>query len=236
MNQIIAALGFPAITLIFYGLGFNELRNTLQRSSFDESKKKRIFNRVLISTILWVVFVCEWSLSGMMQNFSLFPLNVAPVMIIPLIILLFVTFSKTTKEILIHVEPQAIIRLQSFRIFVELVIWLLFIEKMLPVQMTFEGRNLDILSGITAVVVAWLAANQKINKTILAIWNIACLGLLVNIVIVAILSMPTPFQYFFNEPMNMVVTKFPYVFLPAFLVPLAYMLHFFSLMQLAVKK
>jgi len=74
------------------------------------------------------------------------------------------------------------------------------------------------------------------NKTLLAVWNIACLGLLINIVTVAILSMPVPFQYFFNEPVNTAVAKFPYAFLPAFLVPLAYMLHFFSLRQLSIKE
>ncbi len=236
MNQVIAAIGFPLITIVFYGLGLSELKKALQRSSFDEVKKKRIFSRAMIALVGWVIFVSAWSLSGMMQNFSRFPMNMVPVLAIPLIAILVVTFSKITKEILTHVEPQAIIRLQSFRIFVELVIWLLFIEQMLPVQMTFEGRNLDILSGITAVIVAWLAANQKINKTILVIWNIACLGLLINIVTLAILSMPVPFRYFFNEPVNTAVAKFPYSFLPAFLVPLAYMLHFFSLRQLAVKK
>jgi len=236
MNQVIAAIGFPLITIVFYGLGLSELKKALQCSSFDEVKKKRIFSRTMIALVGWVIFVSAWSLSGMMQNFSRFPMNMVPVLAIPLIAILVVTFSKTTKEILTHVEPQAIIRLQSFRIFVELVIWLLFIEQMLPVQMTFEGRNLDILSGITAVIVAWLAANQKINKTVLVIWNIACLGLLINIVTIAILSMPVPFRYFFNEPVNTAVAKFPYAFLPAFLVPLAYMLHFLSLRQLAVKK
>lgn len=236
MNQIFAAIGFPLITLIFYGWGLSELKKALERSSFDESKKKRVFNKVLISLIGWAVFVAIWSLSGRMQDFSKFPLNLAPVLFIPLIVILIATFSKTAKEILVHTEPKAIIKLQSFRIFVELVIWLLFIEQMLPVQMTFEGRNLDILSGITAVIVAWLVANQKINKTVLIIWNIACLGLLINIVTVAILSMPVPFQYFFNEPVNTAVAKFPYAFLPAFLVPLAYMLHFFSLRQLSISK
>jgi len=101
--------------------------------------------------------------------------------------------------------------------------------------MTFEGRNFDVISGITAPLVAWLVANQKINRTVIVLWNIACLGLLINIVTVAILSMPTDLQYFFNKPYNVAVTQFPYSFLPAFLVPLAYLLHFFSLRQLFLK-
>lgn len=235
MNQIIAAIGFPAITVIFFGLGLGELKNALRRTSFDDGRRKRIFNRVLYALVGWTVFVSIWSLSGKMQDFSIFPLNMAPILFIPLIAVLIVSFSSGGKEILAHVDPQAIIKLQSFRFFVELVIWLLFIEKMLPVQMTFEGRNFDVISGVTAPLVAWLVANQKINRAVVALWNIACLGLLINILTVAILSMPTEFQYFFNQPYNIAVTQFPYAFLPAFLVPLAYMLHFFSLRQLAIK-
>lgn len=234
MNQIIANIGFPAITLIFYGLGLAELKRALQRTSFDDSKQKRIYKRVVLSLIAWTIFVCIWSLSGRMQDFSIFPLNMAPILFIPFIIIFIVTFSANGKEILVHINPQAIIKLQSFRFFVELVIWLLFIERLLPVQMTFEGRNLDVISGVTAPLIAWLITNQKINRTVLVLWNVACLGLLINIVTVAILSMPTPLQFFFNEPHNIAVAQFPHAFLPAFLVPLAYMLHFFSLRQLAM--
>jgi hypothetical protein len=236
MNQFIAAIGFPAITIVFYAFGLKELRQALQRSSFDDGQRRRIFNRILFTLIIWGVFVSGWSLSGMMQDFSKFPLNIIPVMAIPLIGILLITFSKTAKEILMNADPQVVIRLQSFRFFVELVIWLCFIEHLLPVQMTFEGRNFDVLSGISAPIIAWLYSTQKINKTLLVIWNLACLGLLINIVTVAILSMPTPMQQFFNEPANTAVAKFPYVFLPTFLVPLAYTLHFFSLRQMMIKK
>ena len=63
-------------------------------------------------------------------------------------------------------------------------------------------------------------------------YNFIGLVLLFNIVTVAILSIPGPFRYFMNEPANTIVTYFPIVFLPAFLVPLAYTLHFFPLRQL----
>ena len=97
--------------------------------------------------------------------------------------------------------------------------------------MTFEGRNLDILSGITAPLIAFLISRKKISKPITILWNIACLGLLANIVITAILSMPTPFRVFMNEPANTIVAEFPIVWLPALLVPLAYGLHFLSIRQ-----
>ncbi|MCI0751380.1 MAG: hypothetical protein L0Y35_06045 [Flammeovirgaceae bacterium] len=171
-----------------------------------------------------------------MANFDLFPVNMAPIIAIPLIVILWFSFSKSTGEILYHIPKQNIIRLQSFRFFVELLLWALFVSHLMPIQMSFEGRNFDVLSGITAPVVAYLAYRNAISRPILILWNILCLGLLINIVTIAILSMPTSFQYFINEPSNTIVTQFPISWLPGFLVPLAYGLHFLSLRkELALK-
>jgi len=159
-----------------------------------------------------------------------------PVLAIPMIAILGFTFSKAGKEILLQIPAENIIRLQSFRFFVELLLWALFIENVAPVQMTFEGRNFDVLSGITAPIVALLLAKGKISKSVLVAWNIACLALLVNIVSVAILSMPTPLRVFMNEPSNTNVTQFPVSWLPGLLVPLAYGLHFLSLRKLFLKQ
>jgi hypothetical protein len=59
---------------------------------------------------------------------------------------------------------------------------------------------------------------------------------LLNIVITAILSTPSPWRVFMNEPANYVVTWFPISWLPGFLVPLAYYLHFISLKQMFQKR
>jgi hypothetical protein len=45
--------------------------------------------------------------------------------------------------------------------------------------------------------------------------------LLLNIVVIAILSMPTPLRHFHNEPANTFIAYFPYIWLPAFLVQVA---------------
>ena len=50
---------------------------------------------------------------------------------------------------------------------------------MIPQLMTFEGRNFDILSGITAPIIYWLAFRSgKTNRPLLIIWNILALGFL----------------------------------------------------------
>jgi hypothetical protein len=150
-------------------------------------------------------------------------------------ILLF-TFSKSTQAVIENLSQTRLVALQSFRIFVELLLWRLFILGKMPVQMSLEGRNWDVLTGITAIVIAYLIGKEKISRTGILIWNLAGLGLLLNIVIIAILSMPTPFRVFMTEPSNTIVTQFPVSWLPAFLVPLAYGLHFLSLRKLAIEK
>jgi len=229
-------VAFVVLTITFFGLLLKEFKIALTKSALDHQQKKKTFSRLLLGLVLWAAFVSGWSMSGRMADFSIFPFNVLPILIIPLITILIITFSKTFREILIHVPAQNLVRLQSFRFFVEILLWALFIQNQLPIQMTFEGRNFDVLSGLSAPIVAYLISRQKLSRGGLIIWNILCLGLLLNILVTAILSMPGPMRVFINEPANTIVTAFPVSWLPGLLVPLAYGLHFLSLRQLAIKK
>ena len=54
----------------------------------------------------------------------------------------------------------------------------------MPMQMTYTGLNFDILTGITAIPVALLAARGG-GGSLVAAWNILGLALLINAVTVA---------------------------------------------------
>lgn len=230
---LIAQIGFAVLTVVFLFFLMKVLRSGIDRTSWDALSKKRVFKLILGTILVWFVFVAIWSATGAMGNFENFPFNFAPVLIVPLVtIVLLVIFSKGLAQILAQIPPDRIIVLQNFRVFVEFLLWLLFVASMLPEHMSFEGRNFDILAGLTAPFVAWALRKNKISKTVVILWNFACLGLLVNIVTIAFLSTPSPIRMFFEEPSSKVVALFPISFLPGFLVPLAYTLHFFSLKQL----
>ncbi len=99
--------------------------------------------------------------------------------------------------------------------------------------MTFEGRNLDILSGLTAPLVAWLAVRGgAVNRPLLIMWNLLAFGLLLNILINAILSLETPFQQFAFDQPNRGVLYFPFIWLPVIIVPIVFVSHVVSLWQL----
>ncbi len=106
-----------------------------------------------------------------------------------------------------------------------------------PQLMTFEGGNFDILSGLTAPLVAWLAfRGGKINHSLLIVWHLLAFGLLLNIVVTAILSLETPFQQFAFEQPNRGVLYFPFIWLPAIIVPIVFVSHIISLWQLLKQK
>lgn len=231
-TQILSSAGFPMLTAVFAFILLRLLGNAIRQTSWTEEKKKKISFRLYLSLGLWFVALTVASLSGVASDFSLFPFNIGPLMMIPLIIIVFSVFSKNTSEILAHVSIKSLSAMQVFRFFVEIVLWLLFLENISPVQMTFEGRNFDILAGITGPIVALLFSG---NRKFMIAWNFICLGLLLNILTVAILSMPTPLRVFMNDPSNTFVARFPFIFLPGFLVPLAYTLHFLSLKKLMAK-
>ncbi|MCZ6531756.1 MAG: hypothetical protein O7A08_02185, partial [SAR324 cluster bacterium] len=94
-----------------------------------------------------------------------------------------------------------------------------------PQQMTFEGRNFDIVAGITALALFLISRRWALNRWLVLVWNLAGLALLVNIVTVAVLSAPVPFRVFMNEPASVFVTTVPYIWLPAILVQAAWFCH-----------
>jgi len=236
MLYLITQIGFVAITAVFFYLLYRELKIALPNTKLEPLHQKRLLSTYIGVLAVWGVIVSAFSLAGVMGNFDLFPFNIGPLLLLPLIVSIAFTFSKSLREVLPHIHPARIIRLQVFRVFVEILLWFLFIDNLLPIQMTFEGRNFDVLSGLTAPLVAFLAFRNKLSKPVLIAWNVICLGLLINIVTVAIISMPTPIRYFMNEPANTIVAQFPISWLPTFLVPLAYLLSFISIRQLTLKK
>lgn len=151
----------------------------------------------------------------------------------PSIVILLLLFYAAARRELPARSLQLLTLLSTVRVPVELVLLWLYEHGQVPRLMTFEGRNFDILSGLTAPLVAWLAfRGGRTNRPLLIVWNLLALALLVNIVTHAILSLETPFQRFGFEQPNRGVLHFPFVWLPAVIVPAVFVAHVVSLRQL----
>jgi uncharacterized membrane protein YhaH (DUF805 family) len=99
--------------------------------------------------------------------------------------------------------------------------------------MTFEGRNFDIIAGITSPFIAHFGFTKgRLNRQIILLWNIICLGLLLNIVVNALLSAPSSLQKFAFDQPNIAIVHFPFSWLPTFIVPVVLFGHLVSIRQL----
>ncbi len=143
------------------------------------------------------------------------------------IIFIYLLGSANGRKWLDGIETKYLMPIHIIRIPVEIGLYFLWLLEMVPIEMTFEGLNYDILSGISALILFLFGVTKqtyKISKTIL-IWNILCLFLVLTIVTIAVLSLPIPLQVFgLNQP-NIAVSQFPFIWLPTVIVPMVILSH-----------
>lgn len=192
------------------------------------------FTRIVL---MWMLFQTMLVLGGFYEHFHSVPPRF-PVVVLPAV--LFIVWLFLRKKALLQKLPLKTLTLLSIvRIPVEMVLYWLAHEGAIPHVLTFEGRNFDILMGITAPVAAFLFFGNKgevRHRIPLIIWNIVGILLLLYIVVNAIISIPSVIQMqAFDQP-NLAVMHLPYVFLPAVVVPIVMFTHVLSLTRLIVWK
>lgn len=180
-------------------------------------------------TKLSIIFLFVWHFgsfllakSGFLSDFSTQPPKM--LLFLPLMLILAVLFtcSKHGKMIIDKTSLWGLIGIQSFRFIPEFMLDMSYREGIAPIQMTYYGANFDILVATLALLVYLGAKFLKGREMLVGVtFSIVGLGLLFNILVIAVLSMPIPIRYFMNEPANTFVTIAPYHFLPFSMVFLA---------------
>jgi len=150
---------------------------------------------------------------------------------ITLILILFLT--KGGKRFIDNLDLKWLTLIHTVRLPVEIVLYWLYVAKAIPEMMTFEGRNFDIVMGISAPLAFYLAhVKNKLDSRILLAWNILGIILVSNVVITGVLSVPAPFQQFNFEQPNIAVLYFPFNLLPSLVVPTVLFSHFAGIRQI----
>jgi len=189
--------------------------------------------RVMLAITVWVALLGFLALQGFFADFKALPPRILPALVVPLVAGLLYLWSAGTRDLLGRTPRHWPLYMQSFRIVMEVILWLLYLQHRVPAIMTFEGRNVDILVGLTALPVGYFCFVRKAWSPRVAFWwNIAAILILVNVVVHAQLSTPSPFRVFSTDPPVTFIAYWPYILLPGFLVPLAWLGHAASLIQL----
>lgn len=189
---------------------------------------------VLITLFGWAILQSAISLTGFYQNWNALPPRFI-FLVAPWVLLVVVLFNLKSGQVFIDgLKIEWLTILHTVRIPVEITLYLVLLAKLIPQSMTFEGWNWDILSGISAPIIYYSVFKfRNASKRVLLVWNFICLGLLLNIVTIAVLSAKTPFQQFAFEQPNIGVTYFPFVLLPTLVVPLVLFSHLVAIRQLS---
>ena len=194
--------------------------------------EKLIFSKSLGVLVAWII------LTGILARLEVFVSNELPprpmlAMLTALVSLLIFAFSATGKKIIRITPVHWLIFFQSFRILVELWFWYGYRQDVFPQLMSFEGANHDIYAGLLAIVAGTILIRFPSYARATGIaYNLAGILLLANTLKAAVTSFPSPIQqYAFDERLGL-LAQFPFIYLPAVLVPLALGIHIISISQL----
>ncbi|WP_299216646.1 hypothetical protein [uncultured Aquimarina sp.] len=219
--SIFTSLGLILTTLISLWLFFKASNN----------------KKTLYVIIIWMLVVGVLGVTGFYQKLETFPPRFT-LLLAPTILFVLILFTnKNNEKFIDSLSIKCLTIVHIVRIPVEITLYLVFLSGLVPDLMTFDGYNYDIISGITAPIIYYLVFVKKtIGRKGLLIWNIVCLGLLINILVIAVLSAQTPFQQLAFDQPNIGVTYFPFVWIPAVIVPIVLFSHLASIRQLILRE
>jgi hypothetical protein len=179
----------------------------------------------IVLTLVWIVIQSGIALSGFYLATNSVPPRFFAAVAPPIIVIIALFFTAAGRRFLERMELKWCVLFHTIRMLVELNLYWLFLYKQVPALMTFEAGNVDILFGITAPLIWWLYRSGKIARTGLLIWNSLALLSVLNALIRAMLSAPFRFQRFAFDQPTVAILHFPFVLLPAFIVPAAILCH-----------
>ena len=208
--------GFMATTALAVWLGWRAWR----------------YGRVFLFLSLgWLLITALLAGQGLFLNTAAFPPRIFLAIGSPLLLIFYLFSTSAGRNHLAKLQQRDLVLIHTVRIPVELILFGLFQAGAIPELMTFAGRNFDILAGLSAPFVYYFAyVRKRLSDSWVGVWNLLCLGLLLNIVIHAILSAPLPFQQLAFDQPNVAVLHFPFIWLPALVVPLVLFAHLHALL------
>jgi hypothetical protein len=186
----------------------------------------------------WTALTAALALSGTLAKFDPRQPWIPVLVLTQLTFVVWAAWFSPWSGALARIPQVYLVGLQCFRIPVEFLMAELAVRKLLAVEMTFYGRNFDILAGATAVVLALMLrrdGEESLQPVVLG-WNALGLCLVTAVLMQGMLSVPYPFQILHLSIPTFVIASFPVVWLLTVLVPIAYLLHLVSIRRcLAVR-
>src|SRR5262245_41545777 len=185
---------------------------------------RRLVRRFALAALAWTALLVGAAAGGFLARWDSTP---PPFALLPagiVVLGVVIARSRAGDRLARGLPMAALVGYQAFRLPLELLMHRAYTDGVMPVQMSYSGRNLDIVTGSTAAVLAIALILRPLPRAVLLAWNVMGLALLANIVGIAVLSTP-PIHYFGPDRLNTFVAWPPYVLLPGIMVLAAWAGH-----------
>jgi hypothetical protein len=172
---------------------------------------------VALAATAWMAATWIAAASGILRRWDATPPPLVVLLAAIVAIAALLALSGLGRRLARCVPLWALVGVQGFRLPLEIAMHEMFERGVMPEQMSYSGRNFDIVTGATALVVAGVLRAGRGSRALVLGWNLLGLALLLNIIVVAVLSTPV-FSYFGSDRLNVWVADPPFVWLPAVMV------------------
>jgi hypothetical protein len=221
------------MTLFVFAIGSITINNTF----IDKAKAKRKKIMLVSGLLLWHMYIFIMASSGVLETFELpprFPLLI----IFPVFLFTGIFLYKNKNNAWINqLSLKTLTYVQVFRVAVEIIFVFSISAGILHKNVTIEGYNFDMVFAVTAPILAVLVFNKKmIKEKIILWWNYLGLAVLASVIFVFITSTYFPNIYASEASLlSIEFTKYPYILVAGFLMPLAVFLHVLSIVVIKKK-
>lgn len=214
---------FTALTVLVAAAFPLAIRHAWRRTGSDDPYAWRAGGLAALGTAVWMAVTGGAAAAGAL-SFTTMPPTMVFVILAVWVVGLSIGLSRVGARLAAGVPLALLVGFQGFRLSLELMMHRFAEIGLMPPQMSYSGLNFDI-TGATAFLLGLALAIRPLPLWVAHLWNGMGALLLVNVVTVASLSAPTPLRVFHNEPANVWITVFPWVWLPVVYVAAAIIGH-----------
>src|SRR5690606_3916100 len=222
------------ITIIIVMLGVKTIKKSF--SGITKIRNKIILLITLL--LLWHIYVFVIAQTAILQDYSL-PPRVPLFLVLPTFVFIGIfAYINRNENWLQNIPEHWLIFCQTFRVSLEILFVFSVAKGIIHSNMTIESYNYDMVFASSAPFIGyWVYNRQRGFKTIAIYWNLRGLGVITSIIFVVVTTVYFPGFYGSSESlMSKEFGMYPYILVPAFLMPFAVLMHILSIVQLNKKK
>lgn len=219
--------------IIMIGAVLFGLHRALERAGWPAREREATFRWTAVILIGWCAAAIALALVDVYATASNRIPTIQYGILLPILIgTVMIWRSPALARLLDAVPQQWLIGVQLYRA-EGLIFLILYATSRLPGLFAWPAGIGDVLVGVLAPVIAIAYARApRQNADLVAAWNLFGLADLLIAVIAGVLTSPSTLQLFAFDLPNELVSRFPLVLVPTFLVPLSVLLHLASLEKL----